>query len=289
MQLISQKEAILLSNLYTFNNMQPGDEPAIGEQLTLQYKSYSKPKLIQEAENNITYAEQKEVTTIEPDNIAVKNELLKTEKNILDEDKAKKAAALLEGDKAIIEVANMAKEEKQIAVAKAKENAIVELKEEPKKITEPQTSEPRKMVDIPKKTYNEPHVSEDLKNIKKKFDQIVYQPLPEIKQPEPQKEPAKTEVKKDSVANITPPKQEVAKDSIKTPQIIKTKTGIERKVTDTTVKQTQTTKHSTPNKPISKQTTKEQDTKFKSQQSSTQKPASSKKQDDKKNKPSKKK
>lgn len=45
MQMISQKEAMLMDNLYSFNNLQPGDEPEVGEQLTLQYKAYGTPKL----------------------------------------------------------------------------------------------------------------------------------------------------------------------------------------------------------------------------------------------------
>lgn len=45
MQFISQKEAIMLQSLYAFNNMKPGEEPETGEQLTLQYKSYSTPRL----------------------------------------------------------------------------------------------------------------------------------------------------------------------------------------------------------------------------------------------------
>ncbi|MEZ5045849.1 MAG: glucosaminidase domain-containing protein [Chitinophagaceae bacterium] len=45
MHLISQKEAILLDNLYYFNNMIPGEEPYPNEKLSLQYKSYNKPKI----------------------------------------------------------------------------------------------------------------------------------------------------------------------------------------------------------------------------------------------------
>lgn len=45
MQMISQKEAMLLSNLYAFNNLESGQEPEVGEKLALQYKAYDAPKL----------------------------------------------------------------------------------------------------------------------------------------------------------------------------------------------------------------------------------------------------
>jgi hypothetical protein len=48
MQLIAQKEAMLLANLYAFNNMQAGEEPEVGEKLALQYKSYDTPRLKQQ-------------------------------------------------------------------------------------------------------------------------------------------------------------------------------------------------------------------------------------------------
>ncbi len=47
MLLIAQKEAMLLSSLYTFNNLVPGQEPETGERLALQYKSYETPKIKQ--------------------------------------------------------------------------------------------------------------------------------------------------------------------------------------------------------------------------------------------------
>lgn len=48
MVLIAQKEAMLLSSLYAFNNLIPGQEPETGERLTLQYKSYDTPKTKQQ-------------------------------------------------------------------------------------------------------------------------------------------------------------------------------------------------------------------------------------------------
>ncbi len=48
MLLIAQKEAMLLSNLYAYNNLVPGQEPEIGERLALQYKSYETPKTKQQ-------------------------------------------------------------------------------------------------------------------------------------------------------------------------------------------------------------------------------------------------
>lgn len=48
MLLISQKEAMLLSNLYAYNNLVPGQDPEAGEKLVLQYKSYETPKIRQQ-------------------------------------------------------------------------------------------------------------------------------------------------------------------------------------------------------------------------------------------------
>lgn len=48
MLLIAQKEAMLLSSLYQFNNLLAGQEPGIGEKLCLQYRSYETPKLRQQ-------------------------------------------------------------------------------------------------------------------------------------------------------------------------------------------------------------------------------------------------
>ncbi|MEN9339052.1 MAG: hypothetical protein RIQ62_364, partial [Bacteroidota bacterium] len=48
MLLIAQKEAMLLSSLYQFNNLLAGQEPSIGEKLCLQYRSYETPKLRQQ-------------------------------------------------------------------------------------------------------------------------------------------------------------------------------------------------------------------------------------------------
>ena len=45
MHMIAQKEAMLLENLYLFNNLNEGQEPEPGEKLALQYKSYDTPKL----------------------------------------------------------------------------------------------------------------------------------------------------------------------------------------------------------------------------------------------------
>lgn len=45
MLLIAQKEAMPLATLYLFNNLSTGQQPEVGEKLTLQYKSYDKPKI----------------------------------------------------------------------------------------------------------------------------------------------------------------------------------------------------------------------------------------------------
>jgi hypothetical protein len=76
MVLIAQKEAMLLSSLYAFNNLIPGQEPETGERLTLQYKSYDTPKTKQQflkefengksAETIITKVEKKTITESVP-------------------------------------------------------------------------------------------------------------------------------------------------------------------------------------------------------------------------------
>ncbi|HNF72145.1 MAG TPA: glucosaminidase domain-containing protein, partial [Chitinophagaceae bacterium] len=53
MLIISQKEAMLLSALYEFNNLQPGQEPLPGERLCLQYRSYETPKIKQQFLNEL--------------------------------------------------------------------------------------------------------------------------------------------------------------------------------------------------------------------------------------------
>lgn len=45
MHMIAQKEAMLLENLYLFNNLVEGQEPETGEKLSLQYRAYDTPKL----------------------------------------------------------------------------------------------------------------------------------------------------------------------------------------------------------------------------------------------------
>ncbi len=76
MILIAQKEAMLLSSLYAFNNLTPGQEPETGERLTLQYKSYDTPKTKQQflkefetaksSETIITKVEKKSITESVP-------------------------------------------------------------------------------------------------------------------------------------------------------------------------------------------------------------------------------
>lgn len=48
MLLIAQKEAMMLDNLFAFNNMLRGQEPEVGEKLALQYRSYETPRLKQQ-------------------------------------------------------------------------------------------------------------------------------------------------------------------------------------------------------------------------------------------------
>lgn len=86
MYLISQKEAMSIDNLYMFNNLKKGDEPMIGEQLSLQYKSYNTPKILPKIEQNIekVVIETPSIATVEPSDIK-------------DLEKAKKVESILTG------------------------------------------------------------------------------------------------------------------------------------------------------------------------------------------------
>lgn len=68
LHLIAQKEAILLENLLYYNNLNKGEEPEVGERLTLQYKGYDKPKL----KPKFLDVFSKE-TTVEKNNVEVKS------------------------------------------------------------------------------------------------------------------------------------------------------------------------------------------------------------------------
>lgn len=67
MHIISQREAMLLDNLYLYNNLRPGQEPLVGERLYLQYKSYTTPKIKQVTSNVIE-------TTVERPVVVTKTE-----------------------------------------------------------------------------------------------------------------------------------------------------------------------------------------------------------------------
>lgn len=238
MQFISQKEAITLQNLYAFNNMETGQEAEVGEQLTLQYKSYGTPKLkpgfppnkeepvVAEMPNDTATAPKTvDVSTetpkpVEPEvaNAAkpatpdvVKSEtpavpaeekketaeVAKTETKvitnpaILDLEKARRTEALL--GKGIVEEKIVVKEE--IVPTESKVEANIETVAAPAAEAPKPAPVKKERPPAPKRTYNEVGVSDSVKALKEKFDQVVYRPLPERKKPEPVVPAVKPETK----------------------------------------------------------------------------------------------
>ncbi len=233
MQFISQKEAIKLETLYHFNNMKPGQEPDTGELLSLQYKAYGTPKL----KNNINKTNtstvvkviQKETETLPANENNSSNESqLITKSNtsntesthIINAEKARKTEALLSSEKIIavndlrkneakiqdeklVKVSYGAPKKEQIKVeqsplSEVKETLVPveENKEEIVTVVEPAKREPIRI----EREYNETHVSDSVKSLKRRFDQAVYQPLPERKKALPASTP-KPETKKTETAS----------------------------------------------------------------------------------------
>ena len=250
MVLIAQKEAMLLSSLYAFNNLIPGQEPETGERLTLQYKSYDTPKTKQQflkefengksAETIITKVEKKSMTEsvpalafeekekaiqaqqqakieaeekkqIEKERIAalttidtiliepkqaviaeaqpsevqppiktiqpvVKNELNDSKnKDIIDAAKAKRMEELLNAeplDKSSTPEAIT--EQAQIKQQTSESESTQEVITVPAPVVEKITP----VVPTIKRTYDETDVNDSVKDLKKKFDQIIYSPRP---------------------------------------------------------------------------------------------------------------
>lgn len=262
MQFISQKEAIQLKSLYSFNNMIEGEEPEIGEQLSLQYKSYGTPRLkpsATKANETIATATPKEVKSDvvqqEEEKRAVATEPVKEETKlitnpaILDLEKARRTEALLGNgskleEKVEVKVEPIKVEEKLVNIqygnTPANEPAKAEVSK-PIEVVEVKKEKPK----APKRTYNEPNVSESVKVLKEKFDEIVYTPLPERKpvtelpkETTPEKvitksvnaNTPKAEVKKDTTTKKIAPKTDPKIIEGKTAKLEKTNTGIVREV-----------------------------------------------------------
>ncbi len=228
MQLISQKEAILLENLFAYNNMQDGQEAEPGEQLSLQYKSYGtprlKPKTIETIPSEVKVNEP--VVSNEPtkeQSSEVINPLIpkvenhqevvqqETEKSapvtepiivevakssnpdIIDLDKARRTEALLTGNKPaetpMTQTIPIKEPEKLVQVTYGNTPKAIDIKQEPVAVKEepiPVKEEPKKEIPkAPKRTYNEPGISDSVKVLKQRFDDAVYRPLPERKKIEP--------------------------------------------------------------------------------------------------------
>ena len=272
MVMIAQKEAMQLDNLFAFNNMKPGQEAEVGEQLTLQYKAYGNPKLkpAPVVETPAVSTTQVSETKPKEDVVIIQQEVEKkvipevsvkeiSNPAILDLEKARRTEALLSGkpveEKIIVPVESKPVEIKkddakivQVSFDKTQDTLKPEV-ENIKPIVEPAKpiEEPAKPKPVlPKRIYNEPGVSDSVKVLKEKFDQIVYQPLPEKKKIEPKVEtpPAKKEEAKpitptkkvESKTTPEPKKVEDKKVSGKTADIEKTPTGIKREAKKETPK-----------------------------------------------------
>lgn len=280
MFLIAQKEAMFLDNLYNFNNLLDGQEPEIGEQLSLIYKTSTTPKIKAKFLNSLpTNKEETFVTTSEKVRKVVKEEVAKPiliaqeVKNeiVLEKpvDEIKKEVLAVEVTPIEISKAEKQNEEKADVLSTEELNKLNEIKEEFKKaekkeitkIEEPikeevttkividnsspikdiekakrveellskekkvekdvitkvvevkeETPKPIEIIEIakeqvkeipvvkkekllaPKRTYNEKNVDEDIKSLKRKFDEAVYMPLPERVKEIPKAEIPKKEI-----------------------------------------------------------------------------------------------
>jgi len=179
MYLISQKEAMSLDNLYMFNNLKKGDEPMIGEQLSLQYKAYNTPKILPKSDQNIekTAAETPPVATVE-------------QSDIKDLEKAKKVESILTGksvEKSEIILPTTIEPKNENTTTAVKE--VVEEKKVEEKKVEPIL--PKEKPKAPKRTYNEPGVDKEVKEMKQRFDEMVYRPFE--RKAVPKKDTSKTQ------------------------------------------------------------------------------------------------
>lgn len=229
MYIIAQKEAMALDNLYLFNNLKKGDEPMNGEILSLQYKSYNTPKILkaQETKNEIL----SKVETIENTSEATVNK-----EDIRDIEKAKKVESILTG-KSIEKSEIILPKEEEIQrnkETKLNEEVVKNTPIEERKIEIPK---PKVKPQAPKRTYNEPGVDSDVKELKEKFDNIVYRPFERKVSKKIEIDtkitPTATGIKKEATtpkANVENVKDTVKKTIIakENPNIQKTNTGIKR-------------------------------------------------------------
>lgn len=315
MHLISQKEAMLLSNLYAYNNLTPGQEPEVGERLSLQYKSYDMPKTKQRFLNEfeqpkkvepvIARVEERKIEPkpvqkviienpipveakveeiireeappvivepiqekiIEPEKTieqkVVEEPIQKTEvieekvepiitsnEDILNAEKAARIEQLLSSKPLEAKTETIVIPEPQPVIEK-KEEPIPPVEKEKEVIVEPiqevqviETTPP--VIETPappqiKRTYNEPGIDDSVKDLKKKFDKIVYSPRPikkvdtvkkiEIVNPKPSVVIKKTETA--TIANKPIPKKVDDKNTKvedKKSNVQVTKTGIKRDI-----------------------------------------------------------
>lgn len=315
MFIISQREAMLLDQLYVFNNLKDGQEPEVGEKLNLQYRALNTPKIkprfldaiattqsktetdaqetvvlktqeevinvntaVKETENTVADTQNKdyietpvvenksastpviESKTTENEEVLTSDELAKltrmeaesstptltnntiiqtpptselpTSTKVIDKsspikdlDKAKKVEALLSTDQRVEQDVVM----KEIpAVASTTSNTTTNIPITNSNNTEP-TQTPVIIKKAPVRTYNEPNVQDDVKALKKRFDEIVYLPLPERKIIEK----TQTGIIRDTSAKIvtTQPvksKPIATNTPVGTHQVQKTNTGIVR-------------------------------------------------------------
>ncbi len=229
MYLISQKEAMVIDNLYMFNNLKKGDEPMPGEQLSLQYKGYNTPKIFPKEE-------QKKSENIIENKVESSTIATVDESDIKDLEKAKKVESILTGkpiENSEIVIAKPIEEKKETIVENVKTTSEENVKEPEK---------PKEKPKAPKRTYNEKGVDEDVKEMKKKFDEMVYRPF---ERKVVKRDTTKTQtiaIKSNTGVNIlTVEKKQTPKDSMnktkittnnanaKTEQSVqKTETGVKR-------------------------------------------------------------
>jgi len=274
MLLIAQKEAILLDNLYLFNNMIPGQEPEVNEQLTLQYRAYGAPKLkqkflatipreikkeepkievvkvekkeepipatiptpiptpiqkeivkeqteptpvlvvkkeipvemdtvkIESAQETVTAkstidatpiqtevkqdpppieVEKKQEAIIEPVKMEVKVDT--NNEAILDAEKAKRMEALLNSS-SLVKIQQPVIVKDTAALDKGEKLVSITYGSAPKAV-EPKAVEPLPVKVSNERRYDEPNVSDTVKQLKRRFDPIIYKALPARKKVEP--------------------------------------------------------------------------------------------------------
>ncbi|MBK8144374.1 MAG: glucosaminidase domain-containing protein [Bacteroidetes bacterium] len=258
MQLISQKEAMSLDNLYQFNNLKREDMPHVGEQLSLQYRSYGTPKLVAKAvSQEVVPVPVEAKSTQEVPEVAKPAEApvqTTTNGDIKDLAKAKKVESILTGNPeskseiqitqtpATISTTAEVKTEtlstqNPILTKETEKTTIAEIKKEEAQVVPKVEKKP--VAVAPKRTYNEKGVSDSVKMLKEKFDNLVYRPFerrPKPVQPTPAANP-KTETQK----VVTP-----------TAIVTKSSSGITKELTPKNdTKPNQTAKDSVAKKPAS--------------------------------------